>query len=129
MSSLRLVAAPADADARDLSLAARLATARGWSGPAPAAGTTVGPPSIQRACRFAFVRTPGYRGHEIHKRPVRGADVAGRRVLLMDGAVSSGTAVERFMAALAAAGDEVVDAIANHRTEDDPRWDLLPVAA
>lgn len=57
---------------------------------------------------FAFVRKPGYRGHEIHEPPVRGADVAGRRVLLVDDAVSSGTAVERFTAALAGVGAEVV---------------------
>ena len=113
--------------------------------------------------------------------PVRGAEVAGRRVLLVDEAVSSGTAVERFTAALAGAGAEVVgvfvlvdmrdvadsvtsvaaalptqsvstypeildlaaadgvfdpavheltvDAVVNHWTEDDPRWDLLPAAA
>ena len=57
---------------------------------------------------FAFVRKPGYRGHEIDEPPVRGADVTGRRVLLVDDAVSSGTAVERFTAALTGAGAEVV---------------------
>jgi orotate phosphoribosyltransferase len=57
---------------------------------------------------FAFVRKPGYRGHELDEPPVRGAEVAGRRVLLVDDAVSSGTAVERFTAALAGAGAEVV---------------------
>jgi orotate phosphoribosyltransferase len=57
---------------------------------------------------FAFVRKPGYRGHEIDEPPVRGADVAGRRVLLIDDAVSSGSAIERFTAALAGAGAEVV---------------------
>jgi len=36
---------------------------------------------------FAFVRKPGYRGHEIDEPPVRGADVAGKRVLLVDDAV------------------------------------------
>src|SRR3954465_7256587 len=56
---------------------------------------------------FAFVRKPGYRGHEIDEPPVRGADVAGRRVLLVDDAGSSGTAVERFAAALAGVGAEV----------------------
>jgi orotate phosphoribosyltransferase len=57
---------------------------------------------------FAFVRKPGYRGHEKDEPPVRGADVVGRRVLLVDDAVASGTAVERFTAALAGAGAEVV---------------------
>ena len=137
--------------------------------------------SLAAGIPFAFVRKPGYRGHEIDEPPVRGADVAGRRVLLVDDAVSSGTAVERFTAALAGAGAEVVgvfvlvdmrdvadrvtdvaatlptesvstylkvldlatanglldpavhdlsvDAILNHWTEDDPRWDLLLVAA
>jgi orotate phosphoribosyltransferase len=56
---------------------------------------------------FAFVRKPGYRGHEIDEPPVRGADVAGRRVLLVDDAVSSGTAVERFTESLIRAGAEV----------------------
>lgn len=56
---------------------------------------------------FAFVRKPGYRGHELDEPPVRGADVAGRRVLLVDDAVSSGTSVERFTAALAGVGAEV----------------------
>ena len=36
------------------------------------------------------------------------ADVEGRRVLLVDDAVASGTAVERFAAALSGAGAEVV---------------------
>jgi orotate phosphoribosyltransferase len=64
--------------------------------------------SLAGGLPFAFVRKPGYRGHEIDEPPVRGADVAGRRVLLVDDAVSSGTAVERFAAALADTGAEVV---------------------
>src|SRR5262249_8674195 len=56
---------------------------------------------------FAFVRKPGYRGHEIDEPRVRGAEVAGRRVLLVDDAVSSGTSVERFTAALEGEGAEV----------------------
>ena len=130
---------------------------------------------------FAFVRKPGYRGHEIDEPPVRGADVAGRRVLLVDDAIASGSAVERFTASLEGQGAEVVgvfvlvdmrevaetissvaaalpteavatylqvldlaedngvldpavhqlsvDAILNHWSDDDPRWDLLPLAA
>jgi orotate phosphoribosyltransferase len=137
--------------------------------------------SLAGGLPFAFVRKPGYRGHEIDEPPVRGADVAGRRVLLVDDAVSSGTAVERFAAALAKAGAEVVgvfvlvdmrdvadsvtpvaaalptesvstylevldlaeangvldpavhklsvDAVVNRWADDDPRWDLLPIAA
>ena len=137
--------------------------------------------SLAAGLPFAFVRKPGYRGHEIDEPPVRGADVAGRRVLLVDDAVSSGTAVERFTAALVGEGAEVVgvfvlvdmrevadsvtsvaaalptesvstylqvltdamanglldpavhklsvDAIVNRWTEEDPRWELLPVAA
>ena len=57
---------------------------------------------------FAFVRKPGYRGHEIDEPPVRGAQVAGRRVLLVDDAISTGAAVERFTAALVGVGAEVV---------------------
>jgi adenine/guanine phosphoribosyltransferase-like PRPP-binding protein len=45
---------------------------------------------------FAFVRKPGYVGHEDHEPRVRGAAVTGRRVLLVDDAVSSGTALEAF---------------------------------
>jgi orotate phosphoribosyltransferase len=137
--------------------------------------------SLEGGLPFAFVRKPGYRGHEVDEPPVRGADVAGRRVLLVDDAVSSGTSVERFSAALSDVGAEVVgvfvlvdmrevadtvtelaaalptesvstylevldlaeanglldpavhalsvDAIVNHWTESDPRWDLLPTAA
>jgi orotate phosphoribosyltransferase len=137
--------------------------------------------SLTAALPFAFVRKPGYRGHEIDEPPVRGADVAGRRVLLVDDAISSGTSVERFTASLAGVGAEVVgvfvlvdmrdvadtvspvaaalrtesvstylrvldlatasglldpvlheltvDAIVNRWTDDDPRWDLLPVTA
>jgi orotate phosphoribosyltransferase len=137
--------------------------------------------SLAAGLPFAFVRKPGYRGHEIDEPPVRGADVAGRRVLLVDDAISSGASVERFAASLAGAGAEVVgvfvvvdmrdvaetvssvaaalptesvssylevldlaaaggiidpavhelsvDALVNHWSEDDPRWDLLPVAA
>src|SRR5262245_7960832 len=55
---------------------------------------------------FAFVRKPGYRGLEIDEPPVRGADVAGLR-LLVDDAVSSGSAAERFIASLAGVGAEV----------------------
>jgi orotate phosphoribosyltransferase len=57
---------------------------------------------------FAFVRKPGYRGHEIDEPPVRGAEVAGRRVLLVDDAVSSGSAVERFTDSLVGVGAAVV---------------------
>ncbi|MFF0267707.1 orotate phosphoribosyltransferase [Kribbella sp. NPDC004536] len=45
---------------------------------------------------FAFVRKPGYVGHEDHEPKVRGASVAGKRVLLVDDAVAQGTAVEAF---------------------------------
>jgi orotate phosphoribosyltransferase len=137
--------------------------------------------SLAGGLPFAFVRKPGYRGHEIDEPPVRGADVAGRRVLLVDDAVSSGTAVERFSAALADVGAVVVgvfvlvdmrdvadavtpfvaalptesvstylevldlaaangvldpavhkltvDAVVNRWADDDPRWNLLPIAA
>jgi orotate phosphoribosyltransferase len=137
--------------------------------------------SLAAGLPFAFVRKPGYRGHEIDEPQTRGAEVAGRRVLLVDDAVSSGTAVERFTAALVEAGAQVVgvfvlvdmrevadsvtsvaaalptesvstylqvltlaagnglldpavhelsvDAIVNRWTDDDPRWDLLPMAA
>jgi orotate phosphoribosyltransferase len=57
---------------------------------------------------FAFVRKPGYRGHEINEPAVRGADVATRRVLLVDDAISSGTSVERFTTSLTRVGAEVV---------------------
>ena len=63
--------------------------------------------SLEGGLPFAFVRKPGYRGHEPDEPPVRGAEVAGRRVLLVDDAVSSGTAVERFTAALVGAGADV----------------------
>jgi orotate phosphoribosyltransferase len=63
--------------------------------------------SLAGGLPFAFVRKPGYRGHEIDEPPVRGADVAGRRVLLVDDAIASGASVERFSAALAGAGAEV----------------------
>ncbi len=137
--------------------------------------------SLAGGLPFAFVRKPGYRGHEVDEPPVRGADVAGRRVLLVDDAISSGGSVERFAAALASVGAEVVgvfvlvdmrdvaetvspvaaalptesvstylqvldlaaangildpavhdltiDASVNHWADDDPRWDLLPMAA
>jgi orotate phosphoribosyltransferase len=130
---------------------------------------------------FAFVRKPGYKGHEVDEPPTRGAAVAGRRVLLVDDAVSSGSAVEKFTASLVGEGAEVVgvfvlvdmreiaesvtdlaatlptesvstylevlslaaangvldpavheltvDALVNRWTENDPRWDLLPLAA
>ena len=137
--------------------------------------------SLAAELPFAFVRKPGYRGHETDEPPVRGADVAARRVLLVDDAVSSGTSVERFTTSLTSVGAEVVavfvlvdmrgvaatvspvaaelptgsvstylqvldlaaasglldpalkqltvDAIVNRWTDDDPRWDLLPVTA
>jgi len=64
--------------------------------------------SLTAELPFAFVRKPGYRGHEIDEPPVRGAEVAGRRVLLVDDAISSGSSVERFTASLAGVGAEVV---------------------
>jgi orotate phosphoribosyltransferase len=137
--------------------------------------------SLSAELPFAFVRKPGYRGHEIDEPPVRGADVAGRRVLLVDDAISSGTSVERFAASLAGVGAEVVgvfvlvdmrdvaetvspvaaalptesvstylqvldlatahglldptlhqltvDAMVNRWSDDDPRWNLMPVTA
>src|SRR5690349_4769269 len=63
--------------------------------------------SLAAELPFAFVRKPGYRGHEIDEPRVRGAEVAGKRVLLVDDAVSSGKSVERFTAALAGEGAEV----------------------
>ena len=136
--------------------------------------------SLSGESPFAFVRKPGYHGHEVDEPPVRGADVAGRRVLLVDDAISSGTSVERFTASLRGVGADVVgafvlvdmrgvaatvspvaaalateavstylqvldhattrglldpsvhklavDAIVNRWTDDDPRWDLLPVS-
>jgi len=59
---------------------------------------------------FAFVRKPGYVGHEEHEPMVRGASVAGRRVLLVDDAVSSGSALAAFAAELKDAGAIVVGA-------------------
>ena len=64
--------------------------------------------SIAGGSPFAFVRKPGYRGHEPDEPPVRGAQVSGRRVLLVDDAISSGTAVERFAATLSDEGAVVV---------------------
>jgi orotate phosphoribosyltransferase len=64
--------------------------------------------SLAAGVPFAFVRKPGYRGHEVDEPRVRGAEVAGRRVLLVDDAISSGKSVEMFAAALAAEGAEVV---------------------
>src|SRR4051795_13185781 len=66
------------------------------------------PVSLAGGVPFAFVRKPGDRRHEGDGPPVRGASVAGRRVLLVDDAVSSGSAVEKFTAALARVGAEVV---------------------
>jgi orotate phosphoribosyltransferase len=63
--------------------------------------------SLAGGAPFAFVRKPGYRGHEPDEPPVRGAQVTGRRVLLVDDAVSSGKAVERFTGVLSREGAEV----------------------
>jgi orotate phosphoribosyltransferase len=141
-------------------------------------GTAV---SLAAELPFAFVRKPGYRGHEPGEPPVRGADVRGRRVLLVDDAESSGASAEAFSAELASVGGEVVgtfvlvdmrdvaetvsefaaalpmasvttylhlldlatsngildaavhdlsvDALVNHWSKDDPRWNQLPGAA
>jgi orotate phosphoribosyltransferase len=64
--------------------------------------------SLAGGLPFAFVRKPGYRGHEADEPPVRGADVAGKRVLLVDDGISSGKSMEHFANALAGAGAEVV---------------------
>ncbi|MFG1820648.1 orotate phosphoribosyltransferase [Kribbella sp. NPDC049174] len=59
---------------------------------------------------FAFVRKPGYVGHEDHEPRVRGAAVAGRRILLVDDAVSSGSALEAFADELQGEGAILVGA-------------------
>src|SRR5690349_2215689 len=64
--------------------------------------------SLAAELPFAFVRKPGYRGHEPDEPPVRGADVGARRVMLVDDAISSGTSVERFSGSLTGVGAEVV---------------------
>ncbi|MFI7065189.1 orotate phosphoribosyltransferase [Kribbella sp. NPDC050124] len=61
---------------------------------------------------FAFVRKPGYIGHEDHEPRVRGAAVAGRRVLLVDDAISQGTALEAFADQLRAENADLVGAFA-----------------
>ena len=66
--------------------------------------------SLAAGVPFAFVRKPGYRGHEDGEPPVRGATVAGKRVMLVDDGIWSGTAVERFSEALTSAGADVVGA-------------------
>jgi orotate phosphoribosyltransferase len=64
--------------------------------------------SLASGLPFAFVRKPGYVGHEDHEPRVRGAEVTGRRVLLVDDAVSSGTAVEAFAGQLRKEGATVI---------------------
>jgi len=66
--------------------------------------------SLAGGVPFAFVRKPGYRGHEVDEPPVRGAVVNGRRVLLVDDAVSSGASLERFAGELADEGAELAGA-------------------
>jgi orotate phosphoribosyltransferase len=61
---------------------------------------------------FAFVRKPGYVGHEDHEPRVRGAGVAGRRVVLVDDAISSGTSLEAFADELRDEGAILVGAFA-----------------
>ena len=130
---------------------------------------------------FAFVRKPGYIGHEDHEPTVRGAAVAGRHVLLVDDAVAQGTALDAFTRELQDAGatvaglftlvdmrdvsgkltptarripiesvatylqvlsaatevgtldvtvrDLAVEALTQHWSDDDPRWQLLDTAA
>ena len=64
--------------------------------------------SLAGGLPFAFARKPGYVGHEEHEPRVRGAAVTGRRVLLVDDAVSSGHAVEEFVDQLQSEGATVV---------------------
>jgi orotate phosphoribosyltransferase len=68
--------------------------------------------SLAGGLPFAFARKPGYRGHEADEPPVRGARVAGRRVLLVDDAVASGASVERFAGELAGEGADVAGVFA-----------------
>ncbi|GAA3644025.1 orotate phosphoribosyltransferase [Microlunatus ginsengisoli] len=64
--------------------------------------------SLTAGLPFAFVRKPGYVGHEDHEPRVRGAAAAGRRVLLVDDAVSTGNAIDAFAAELRNEGATVV---------------------
>jgi orotate phosphoribosyltransferase len=56
--------------------------------------------SIVSGLAFAFVRKPGYVGHEPGEPLTRGSAVVDRRVLLVDDAVSSGRSVEGFVGQL-----------------------------
>ena len=56
--------------------------------------------SLASGLPFAFVRKPGYVGHEDDEPLTRGALVAGRRVMLVDDAVSSGRSIEGFVGQL-----------------------------
>src|SRR5262245_3632926 len=81
---------------------------------------------------FAFVRKPGYVGHEDHEPRVRGAAVANRRVLLVDDAVSQGNAVEAFTGQLRSEGATVVGVFAvvdmrDVATEVTPTAMALPI--
>ena len=58
--------------------------------------------SLASGLPFAFVRKPGYVGHETGEPLTRGAPVTGRRVLLVDDAVSSGRSIEGFVGQLRA---------------------------
>jgi orotate phosphoribosyltransferase len=64
--------------------------------------------SLAGGLPFAFARKPGYVGHEDHEPRVRGAEVKGRRVLLVDDAVSQGNAIEAFTKELRGEGATVV---------------------
>ena len=64
--------------------------------------------ALAGGARFAFVRKPGYRGHEVGEPRVRGAAVAGQRVLLVDDGIWRGTAVQQFASELVEANADVV---------------------
>ena len=63
--------------------------------------------SLASGLSFAFVRKPGYVGHEDAEALSRGAAVKDRRVLLVDDAVSSGRSVEAFVGQLGREGASV----------------------
>jgi orotate phosphoribosyltransferase len=90
--------------------------------------------SLAAGLPFAFVRKPGYIGHEDHEPRVRGAAVARRRVLLVDDAVSTGSAVAAFAAELRSEGTTVVGVFTVVDMRDvsapiNPSADALPIHA
>ena len=64
--------------------------------------------AIKGGIPFCYVRKDGYAGHVDDEPAIRGADVVGKRVIILDDATWTGKSIRSFVSSVEQAGGEVV---------------------